>query len=175
MWHQQNYQIILIPQGIEAQTVANAQLAISQNLTLIPVINKIDVNNADVLGVLQQIEDILAIPADEVLLASAKNGTGIEDVLHAVISRVPTPRWVNYAKDRILIFDSVYDSYKGVICYVRIFSGSLKAGDEILLMSDKGKAEVKEVGWFSPEMKVCDTLNAGNVGYIVTNIKDVAI
>ena len=161
-------------QGIEAQTVANAQLAISQNLTLIPVINKIDVNNADVLGVQQQIEDILAIPADEVLLASAKNGTGIEDVLHAVISRVPTPRWVNYAKDRILIFDSVYDSYKGVICYVRIFSGSLKAGDEILLMSDKGKAEVKEVGWFSPEMKVCDTLNAGNVGYIVTNIKDLA-
>ena len=161
-------------QGIEAQTVANAHLAMSQDLVVIPVINKIDLNSADVAGVQHQIEEILAIPADEVLLASAKNGIGIEEVLNAVISRVPAPRWVDYPEDRILIFDSEYDSYKGVICYVRVFSGSLKAGDVILLMSDGCKAEVKEVGWFSPDMIVCDTLNAGSVGYIVTNIKDVA-
>ncbi len=161
-------------QGIEAQTVANAHLAMSQDMVVIPVINKIDLNSADVAGVQHQLEEILAIPADEALLASAKNGMGIEDVLDAVISRVPAPRWVDYPEDRILIFDSVYDSYKGVICYVRVFSGSLKAGDAILLMSDGAKAEVKEVGWFSPEMKVSDKLDAGSVGYIVTNIKDVA-
>ena len=161
-------------QGIEAQTVANAHLAMSQDLVVIPVINKIDLNSADVAGAQHQLEEILAIPADEALLASAKNGIGIEDVLDAVISRVPAPRWADYPEDRILIFDSVFDGYKGVICYVRVFSGSLKAGDAILLMSDGAKAEVKEVGWFSPDMKVCDNLNAGSVGYIVTNIKDVA-
>ncbi len=161
-------------QGIEAQTVANAHLAMSQDMVVIPVINKIDLNSADVAGVQHQLEEILAIPADEALLASAKNGMGIEDVLDAVISRVPAPRWVDYPEDRSLIFDSVYDSYKGVICYVRVFSGSLKAGDAILLMSDGAKAEVKEVGWFSPDMKVSDKLDAGSVGYIVTNIKDVA-
>ena len=161
-------------QGIEAQTVANAQLAMSQELTVIPVINKIDLTNADVAGVLRQLEEILAIPAEEALQASAKNGLGIEDVLNAVESRIPEPRWADYPATRVLIFDSVYDSYRGVICYVRVFSGSLKAGDSILLMSDGGKAEVKEVGWFSPDMHACDILNAGRVGYIVTNIKDVS-
>ncbi len=161
-------------QGIEAQTVANAHLAFSQDLAVIPVINKIDLPSADLEMVTRQLEDILAIPSEEAILASGKSGIGVEEILEAVVHRVPPPRWADYPSPRALIFDSVYDTYQGVICYVRVFSGSLKVGTSMLLMSDKIKVEVKEVGIFSPERVRTDEIHAGNVGYIVTNIKSVA-
>lgn len=160
-------------QGVEAQTVANAHLAIAQDLFIIPVINKIDLPGADLDKCLQQLEDILAIPSDEAILASAKEGIGITDILEAVVERVPVPRWANNDAVRALIYDCMYDTYKGVICYVRIFSGKLKRGDQIILMSKDVKAEIKEVGIFTPTMEKIDELTAGNSGYIVTNIKAV--
>ena len=161
-------------QGVEAQTVANAHLATAQGLEIIPVINKIDLPSADPEKCMQQIEDILAIPREEAILASGKTGIGTEDIIKAVVDRVPTPRWADHPSPRILIFDSVYDPYKGVICYVRIFSGSIKSGDHLTLMSDGTKIQVKEVGRFSPKMKPEKVLSTGNVGYIVTNIKSVS-
>lgn len=161
-------------QGIEAQTVANAHLAIEQGLEIIPVINKVDLPGADIPAMQQQLEDVLAIPADEAVLTSGKTGIGIEDLMEAAVARVPKPRWAEVNGLRVLIFDCVYDAYKGVICYVRVFSGSVKSGDNIITMSDGRKAQVKEVGKFSPEMTKQDNLVPGDVGYIVTNIRDVA-
>jgi GTP-binding protein LepA len=161
-------------QGIEAQTVANAHLAIDLGMEVIPVINKIDLPSADMEMCGHQLEDILAIPADEAIPASAKSGIGIPEIIDAVVNRVPPPRWGDNPDTRTLIFDCVYDAYKGVICYVRMFSGSIKRGDTILMMSDGMKAEVKEVGIFSPGMKPTKEIDAGAVGYIVTNIKEVS-
>ena len=161
-------------QGIEAQTVANAHLATEQGLEIIPVINKIDLPSADIPAIKTQLEDVLAIPAEEAILTSAKSGIGIEDLLEAAIARVPTPRWADVDGLRMLIFDCIYDTYKGVICYVRVFSGSVKANDNIMMMSEGRKSQVKEVGRFSPAMTKQDSLNPGDVGYIVTNIRDVA-
>ncbi len=161
-------------QGIEAQTVANAHLAIDLGMEVIPVINKIDLPSADLEMCGHQLEDILAIPAEDAIHASGKSGIGIPDIIEAIIHRVPPPRWGDHPQTRILIFDCVYDAYKGVICYVRVFSGSLKRGDTILMMSDGTKAEVKEVGIFSPSMKPTNAIDAGAVGYIVTNIKEVS-
>lgn len=160
-------------QGIEAQTVANAHLAINEGLEVIPIINKIDLPSANPDLIRQQLEDILAIPAHDAILTSAKSGLGIEDVMEAIVARLHPPRWTDCEHARVLIFDSVYDSYKGVICYVRVFSGKLKAGDEILMMSSKQKAIIKEVGQFSPQMVPRSELDAGCVGYVVTNIKEV--
>ena len=159
-------------QGVEAQTVANAHLAFGQKLKVIPVINKIDLPSANLELCLKQLEDILAIPAEEAILASGKAGIGIEDILEAVVKRVPPPRWTEYPQTRALVFDSLYDSYRGVISYVRVFSGAIKAGDFMLLMSNGVKSEVKEVGVFMPKMTKSATLGAGDVGYIVSNIKD---
>ena len=161
-------------QGVEAQTVANAHLAFSQNLKVVPVINKIDLPSANLELCLRQMEDILTISHDEAILASGKSGIGIEDILEAVVARVPPPRWTDYPATRILVFDSKYDSYRGVIAYVRVFSGSIKAGDMGLLMANNTKFEVKEVGTFNPKMEVADILEAGDVGYVVGNIKTVS-
>ncbi len=161
-------------QGVEAQTLANAHLAIAQGLQVIPVINKIDLPSADVPAIKQQLEDILAIPAEEAILTSAKTGLGIKDLLEAALTRVPTPRWADLEGTRVLIFDCIYNTYKGVICYVRVFSGELKAGDNIMTMSDGRKSQIKEVGQFSPAMRPEETLGEGQVGYIVTNMRDVA-
>ncbi|MBL62812.1 MAG: elongation factor 4 [Opitutae bacterium] len=161
-------------QGVEAQTLANAQLADAQGLALIPVLNKIDLPGADVDRVLRQIEEVLAIPAEDALLASAKSGEGIDEILASVVERVPPPRWTEHQKTRALVFDSEFDSYKGVICYVRLFSGRLSRGDEVTLMSDGRRTQVKEVGRFSPEMIASDAMEEGEVGYVVTGIKDVA-
>jgi GTP-binding protein LepA len=158
-------------QGVEAQTVANAHLAFSQQLKVIPVINKIDLPSANLELCTRQLEDILTIPAEEAILASGKSGIGIEDILEAVVARVPPPRWRDYAQTRILVFDSLYDAYRGCIAYVRVFSGSIKANDMMLLMSTNQKAEVKEVGTFTPKMEKCAVLNAGDVGYVVSSIK----
>ncbi len=161
-------------QGIEAQTVANAYLAMEQGLTIIPVINKIDLPGADIEKAKRQIEDVLAIPAEEAILASGKTGIGTTDILEAIVERCPTPRWTDHESTRVLIFDSVYDSFRGVICYIRVFSGKLKAGDKMMMMSDGKSSLIKEVGRFEPGMKAQKELNPGDVGYIVTNIRDVS-
>lgn len=161
-------------QGIEAQTVANAHLAMKQGLDIIPIINKIDLPSADPEKIKRQLEDILALPGEDAIPASAKSGIGIEDILEAVVERFRIPRWADCKQTRVLIFDSVYDTYQGVICYVRVFSGSLKPGDEILMMNRKIKATVKEVGRFSPKMVTEKKLLPGSVGYVVTSIKEVA-
>ncbi len=161
-------------QGIEAQTVANAQLAIEQGLEIIPIINKVDLPGADIPTIQQQLEDVLAIPAEEAVLTSGKTGLGIHDLMEAAVTRMPKPRWADMSGLRVLIFDCVYDAYKGVICYVRVFSGNVQASDQILMMSDGRKSQVKEVGKFSPKMSKFEELQAGDVGYIVTNIRDVA-
>ena len=162
-------------QGIEAQTVANAHLATEQELAIVPVINKVDLPSADVPAIEVQLEDVLAIPAEEAVLTSGKSGFGIEDLLEAAVHRIPPPRWAEMSTAcACLIFDCIYDAYKGVICYVRVFSGSVKMGDQIMTMSDERKAQVKEVGRFSPAMLKRDSLEAGDVGYIVTNMRDVA-
>ncbi|MFP6887406.1 MAG: translation elongation factor 4, partial [Opitutales bacterium] len=161
-------------QGVEAQTVANAQLADTQGLTIIPVINKIDLPSADVERASRQIEDVLAIPVDEVILASGKSGLGVEEILEAVVERLPEPRWTEYAQPRALIFDSQYDSYKGVICYVRVFSGVIRRNAGIQLMSDGHRTEVKEIGRFCPQPVPSDELCEGGVGYIVTGIRSVS-
>ena len=161
-------------QGIEAQTVANAHLALEQGLEIIPVINKVDLPSADVPAIMVQLEDVLAIPADEAVMTSGKTGIGIEDLLEAAVARVPKPRWAEVDGLRMLIFDCIYDAYKGVICYVRVFSGEVKMNDPIITMSDERKMLVKEVGKFSPAMTKQQTLKAGDVGYVVTNLRDVA-
>src|SRR5882757_3363478 len=159
-------------QGVEAQTVANAHLAEQQGLKIIPVINKIDLPSANLELCMRQLEDILTIPAEEAILASGKAGIGIVDILEAVITRVPPPRWATYPQTRALVFDSLYDSYRGCIAYVRVFSGTIKANDTMMLMSNGQKAEVKEVGVFMPKMTKIASLGAGDVGYIVSSIKN---
>ena len=161
-------------QGIEAQTVANANLAVSNNLVIIPVINKIDLPSANVEEALRQLEDVLAIPKEEAILASAKAGIGIDNILNAIIERIPSPPSQNIQQTRALIFDSIFDSYRGVICYVRVFSGRLKAGDEITMMRTDMHYNIKEVGYFSPKMNVLQSLNEGQIGYIVANIKNIS-
>lgn len=161
-------------QGVEAQTVANATLATNQGLTIIPVINKVDLPSARPDEILQQVEDVLAIPAEEAILASGKSGLGVTEILEAVVHRLPPPRWADYPACRALIFDSMFDTYKGVICFVRVFSGTVRAGDEVMLMGTGQRVVVKEVGRFSPAMIREEDLSAGKTGYIVTNVKEVA-
>jgi len=164
-------------QGVEAQTVANVHLAMKQGLTLIPVINKIDLPNADIPTVKRQLEDILAIPADEAIPASAKAGIGIGDILEAVVQRIPYPTGKNSTTLRALIFDSTFDTYRGVITYVRVVDGSLRSGDTIRTMATNLQYDVKEVGIFRPglaKMTAQDHLNAGDVGYVIANIKSPA-
>jgi GTP-binding protein LepA len=112
------------------------------------------------------------IPGEEAILASGKSGIGIQDILEAVVARVPPPRWSHHPTTRALVFDSLYDSYRGVITYARVFSGAVKAGDQMLLMSNNQKSEIKEVGVFTPQMTKVDILGAGDVGYVISNIKD---
>ena len=161
-------------QGVEAQTLANAQLADSQGLEIIPVINKVDLPSADVDRVSKQIEDMLAIPAEEAILASGKSGIGVDDILEAVVERLPPPRWADYSAPRALVFDNQFDSFKGVICYVRVFSGSFNKNSNLLLMSDGRKTPIKELGKFSPQPTPMKSLSVGEVGYVVTGIRDVA-
>jgi GTP-binding protein LepA len=161
-------------QGVEAQTVANATLAMNQGLEIVPVINKVDLPSARPEEARRQVEDILTIPAQDAVLASGKSGIGIDDIFAAIIKRVPPPRWSDYPQHRALVFDSLFDSYKGVISYVRVFSGTFKAGQTIELMYNGVRSVIKEVGVFSPKMKPQDELGPGCVGYIVINIREVA-
>jgi GTP-binding protein LepA len=143
--------IIDAAQGVEAQTVANVHLAEKQGLKLIPVINKIDLPNADVENAKRQLEDILAIPAEEAILASAKAGIGIQDILEAVVERIPHPAGKPEDRLRALTFDSHFDTYRGVVIYTRVMEGSVKAGDQVKLMATNSNYEVKEVGVFKPQ------------------------
>jgi GTP-binding protein LepA len=158
-------------QGVEAQTVANVHLANEASLYVIPVINKIDLPNADVPAVKKQLEDIIAIPASEAIEASAKMGIGVIDILEAVVKRVPHPVVPKDDILRALVFDSVFDAYRGVVSYVRIVSGSVKKGTSILTMATGKTYDVKEVGVFTPKQTVRDTLRAGDVGYLIANMK----
>ena len=161
-------------QGVEAQTVANVNLALKQGLTIVPVINKIDLPNADLPTVRRQLEEIIAIPAEEAVLASAKAGIGIEDILEAVIARIPAPSGTNNSKMRALVFDSAFDTYRGVVVHVRVVDGVVKAGDTIKLMATNRPYEVKEVGIFrptQPKFVAKPALEAGDVGYVIANIK----
>ena len=169
--------IVDAAQGVEAQTVANVHLAEKQGLKLIPVINKIDLPNSDIPTVKRQLEDVLAIPADEAVLASAKAGIGIEDILEAVVERIPHPTGNSADKLRALVFDSTFDTYRGVIVYVRVVDGSIKAGELVKTMATNKTYEVKEVGVFLPglaQMKPQASLGAGDVGYIIANVKTTA-
>jgi GTP-binding protein LepA len=161
-------------QGVEAQTVANTYLALEQDLVIIPVLNKIDLPNADLDEVGRQIEDILAIPMDESFQISAKTGEGVEPILEAIVKRIPPPKPEPEEKLRALVFDSVYDAYRGVVSYIRIYGGSLTRNDRIRLMSTGRDYEVKEVGHFLPKPTATKVLHDGEVGYIIGNIKDAA-
>jgi GTP-binding protein LepA len=161
-------------QGVEAQTVANVHLALKQGLTVVPVINKIDLPNADIPTVRRQLEEILAIPADEAILASAKTGIGIEEILEAIVARIPAPAVQADEKLRTLIFDSVFDIYRGVVAYSRVFSGTITPGQAVRLMSTGKSYEIKEVGIFTPKPLAQENLQEGDVGYFIANIKSTA-
>ncbi|MAS97084.1 MAG: elongation factor 4 [Verrucomicrobiales bacterium] len=158
-------------QGVEAQTVANVHLAHQAKLQVIPVINKIDLPNADVPAVKKQLEDILAIPAEEAIEASAKMGLGIDDILEAIVQRISPPQQPDDEILRALVFDSVFDTYRGVVSYVRVMSGEVKRGTGIRTMATNKTYEVKEVGIFTPRQLSRDSLVAGDVGYLIANMK----
>ena len=161
-------------QGVEAQTVANVNLALEQDLTIIPIINKIDLPSADVPECRKQLEDVLAIEGDLAIPASAKAGLGIEDILEAIVTRIPAPQDNPDNLFRASVFDSVYDTYRGVVSYVRVFSGTVKKGDRIKLFATKETYEVKEVGVFTPKMDKLGLLESGDVGYVIANMKSAA-
>jgi GTP-binding protein LepA len=160
-------------QGIEAQTLANTYLALENNLTIIPVINKIDLPNASSEKVIAELVEVIGIKPEEAILCSAKTGQGIDQVLQAIVSRVPAPTGADKASVRALIFDSHYDSYKGVIVYCRVFDGVLKPKSRIRMMRTGYEFEVLEVGVFMPKRKSVQHLKAGEVGYLIAGIKEV--
>jgi GTP-binding protein LepA len=166
--------VIDAAQGVEAQTVANVHLAHKQGLTIVPIINKIDLPNSDVSSVQRQLEEILAIPAEEAIQASAKLGIGIDEILEAIVKRIPPPELPPDHTLRALVFDSVFDVYRGVVGYVRLISGTMEAGRGIMFMSNNARYEIKEVGVFTPKMRVQERLNPGDVGYFIANIKSTA-
>lgn len=163
--------IVDAAQGVEAQTLANLHLANEQELSIVPVINKIDLPSADLPKVHKQLEDIICIPAEDAIPASAKNGIGIEDILEAIVERVPAPEQPADEALRASVFDSVYDNFRGVVSYVRVISGSMKRGTRIKFFHTPNTYEIKEVGVFTPSMTKRDTLVAGDVGYVIANMK----
>ncbi len=160
-------------QGIEAQTLANVHLALAQGLVIVPVINKIDLPSAQPEVVMQELEDVLAIPREEVILVSAKDGTNVDLVLEAIVERVPAPRGDPDAPVRGLIFDSHYDAYKGVVAYVRLAEGTLHARENIRLMQSGVAVDVLELGMFRPQLAPVDRMGPGEVGYVATGLKSV--
>ncbi len=160
-------------QGVEAQTLANAHLAIMNDLEIIPVFNKIDLPGADPLRVMEEVEEIVGIPTHNALLVSGKSGLGVDELLEAIVERVPPPKGDDQAPLKALIFDSTYDTYRGVVIYVRIKEGTLRTGQKITMMGGSPNYEVLELGVFRPKMTIVDNLYAGESGYIVCGIKDV--
>jgi GTP-binding protein LepA len=160
-------------QGIEAQTMANVYLAMEHNLEIIPIINKIDLPSADQERVKREIEDVIGLDASNAILASAKTGIGTEEILEAIVARIPPPSGSVEAPLRALIFDSHFDSYRGAVPYVRLVEGSLKKGMEIKMMSTGKTFEVNEVGVFTPSLRQIEILSAGEVGFLTASIKNV--
>ncbi len=165
--------IVDAAQGVEAQSLANAYLAIDNDLEIIPVVNKIDLPTAQPDEARRQIEEIIGIPADDALLVSAKMGIGIPSILEAIINRIPAPVGEPEAPLKALVLDSVYNNYRGVIMYTRIFEGSVKIGEKIQLMETRRSYEVEEVGIFTPEMQPTSELRTGAVGYLIAGIREI--
>ena len=160
-------------QGIEAQTLANVYLALDNDLEILPIINKIDLPSADPERVRQEIEDVIGLDASEAVLASAKAGIGIEEILEQIAEKVPAPTGDPEAPLKALIFDSLYDAYRGVIAYIRVVEGTVKPGDKIKMMATGKEFEVIEVGVHTPKATVCDELTVGDVGFLTAAIKNV--
>src|SRR5713226_1258881 len=165
--------VIDATQGIEAQTLANLYLAVEADLNIIPVINKIDLPSADPERVLQEIEDVIGLSRDEAILASAKEGIGTQDILEAIIKHIPPPKGNAHQPLRALVFDSHYDSYKGVIAYVRIVDGQVREGERVAMMAVGSTTDILEAGYFSPRLVSAGALTTGEVGYIATGFKNV--
>lgn len=165
--------IVDASQGVEAQTIANASMAMNQNLELVPVINKIDLPHADVQRARDEIEQAVMIPADEAVLASAKAGIGIEDILEAVCAKLPCPRGNPSAPLRALIYDSHFDSYQGAVAYIRVVDGNVKPGDRIKMMSTGNTFVVDTVGVFRPQLERTDILQTGEVGFLTAAMKTI--
>ncbi len=166
--------IVDASQGVEAQTVANAHLALMADLEIIPVLNKIDLPNSDPDRVIGEVEEIVGIPREEILCASGKTGVGVEEILEAVVARVPAPTGDPEAPLKALVFDSMFDAYRGVVVYVRVMDGMLKPRQVIKMMGGAQKFEILEIGVFHPRMTAVQQLSAGESGYIIAGIKDVA-
>ncbi|QTA37107.1 elongation factor 4 [Thermosipho ferrireducens] len=162
-------------QGVQAQTVANTYKALEHDLEIIPVINKIDLPNANIEETESEIEDLIGIPRDEIHKISAKEGTGVEELLELILEKIPAPTGNESNKLKALIFDAKYDKYRGVIIYVRVFDGIVKPGDKIMIFSNRQTYEVSEVGAFTPEMTPTKSLKAGDIGYIIAGIKEVSL
>jgi GTP-binding protein LepA len=160
-------------QGIEAQTLANVYLALDNNLEIIPVINKIDLPSADPERVRNEIEEVIGLDASDAVLASAKAGIGIEEILEQIVELVPAPQGDPDAPLKALIFDSLYDAYRGVVAYIRVVEGSVKVGDKIKMMATGKEFDVTEVGVFNPKTELLDELNVGDVGFLAAAIKNV--
>src|SRR5438552_1477893 len=160
-------------QGVEAQTVANTYLAIESGLELIPCLNKIDLPGAEPERVAGEVAELIGEPPETIMRISAKTGEGVKDVLEELIKRVPPPRGDPEAPPRALIFDSEFDQYRGVIAYVRVVDGGFRKGEPIRAMAAGTQAEIDDIGFFSPQMHPTDRLAAGEVGYLITGIKDV--
>lgn len=160
-------------QGIEAQTLANVYLALDNNLEILPVINKIDLPSADPERVRNEIEEVIGLDASEAVLASAKAGIGIEEILEQVVEKVPAPTGDSEAPLKALIFDSLYDAYRGVVAYIRVVEGTVKVGDKIKMMATGAEFEVNEVGVFTPKETQLDELTVGDVGFLTASIKNV--
>ena len=160
-------------QGAQAQTLANAYLALGHDLHIIPVINKIDLPAAEPERVADEMVQVFGFDREELVFCSAKDGSGVDELLAAVVERVPPPKLVDGAPLRALVFDSEYDSYKGVIAYVRVIDGKVKRGDRIRMLGARTVTEAVEVGVFRPELSAVGELGAGQVGYIATGFKDV--
>jgi GTP-binding protein LepA len=163
--------VIDASQGVEAQTLANTYLALQNDLVLVPVINKIDLGAADVEGALEQLEHVVGLSRDDALLASAKTGQNVTEVLEAIVRRVPPPQGDPLAPLKALLFDSWYDTYRGVIVLVRVFEGEVRVGDPVRLMGMQADYEVEELGYLKPKPVKADRLSAGEVGYLIAGIK----
>src|SRR5437764_5733278 len=160
-------------QGVEAQTLANVYLAVEHDLEIVPIINKIDLPSAQPEVVREEIERVVGLPGEDCILASAKEGIGVDEILEAIVKRIPPPRGDREAPLRALIFDSHYDAYKGVIAYCRFIDGYARAAEPVRMMSNGARGEAMEVGIFHPTMMAIGCLEAGEVGYIATGLKDV--
>jgi GTP-binding protein LepA len=165
--------VIDASQGVEAQTIQNAFLAIENGLDVLPIVNKIDLPNADVPAAIEELEEVVGVPGDHAVAVSAKTGENVEAILEGIVEHLPPPKGSSEDPLRCLIFDAIYDSYQGVVTFIRVLGGSVAAGDEIRIMSTGKRFEVDKVGFFKPEPTVTETLSAGEVGWLTAAIKDI--